>query len=298
MAKLTVFTSTYNRGNLLENLYQSLKSQSCFDFEWLIIDDGSSDQTRSIVTEWIQNENRFTIRYIYQENGGLSKGYNTAIEHLHTELAMCIDSDDRVGVNAVETILDLWKEVKSSDCAGLIGLDVDPEGRIIGHEFINTGYINPVTLMPDRKIGDKKYVFETVKLREAWPIPIIENEKNLNPHYLVLILSRKYKFYAVNSPFCVVDYQENGMSSNMWIQYRNSPRSFILWRKLLLSDHNLPLSYRFKNAIHLQSSCFLADVSAGKQSGTDSLLVTAAAIPGWLLSRVVLHKCKENRNDS
>ena len=80
--KVTVFTPTYNRAYILENLYRSLQRQSCTDFEWLIVDDGSSDDTQALVESWQAEENPFPIRYVYQENGGKCRAINRGLELL------------------------------------------------------------------------------------------------------------------------------------------------------------------------------------------------------------------------
>ena len=91
---ITVFTPTYNRAYILPKCYESLCHQTCKDFEWLIIDDGSTDGTKELVARWQAHGNGYPIRYIYKQNGGLHTGYNTAIANMDTELSVCIDSDD------------------------------------------------------------------------------------------------------------------------------------------------------------------------------------------------------------
>ena len=109
MKTLTVFTPTYNRAHLLRRLYESLVTQSCQDFEWLVIDDGSTDFTRQLVESFIA-EGRIPVRYIYKENGGLYTGYNVAYANIATELCVCIDSDDFMPDDAVEIIVNTWRE--------------------------------------------------------------------------------------------------------------------------------------------------------------------------------------------
>ena len=93
MKKLTVFTPTYNRAYVLNKCYESLKNQTVKDFVWLIIDDGSTDNTKELVENWIK-ENKIEIRYKYQENQGMHGAHNTAYKLISTELNTCIDSDD------------------------------------------------------------------------------------------------------------------------------------------------------------------------------------------------------------
>ena len=94
MATLTVFTPTYNRAYILQRCYESLVRQTSKDFIWLIIDDGSTDNTKSLVDQWIKEKNEFEIKYVYKENGGMHTGHNKAYELIDTELKVCIDSDD------------------------------------------------------------------------------------------------------------------------------------------------------------------------------------------------------------
>ena len=107
--KLTVFTPAYNRAHTLPRTYESLCRQSCKDFVWLIVDDGSSDGTRALVEEWQTRDNGFPIRYIYKENGGMHTAHNVAYDNITTELNTCIDSDDALAEGAVEVILSLWE---------------------------------------------------------------------------------------------------------------------------------------------------------------------------------------------
>lgn len=99
---LTVFTPTFNRAECLKKGYEALCRQTCKEFVWLVVDDGSTDQTRLLVEQWSRQEKGFEVRYIYKENGGLHTGYNVAIANIDTELSVCIDSDDYMPDDAVE----------------------------------------------------------------------------------------------------------------------------------------------------------------------------------------------------
>ena len=113
MKTLTIFTPAYNRAHTLARTYRSLCKQTCKDFEWLIIDDGSTDNTSDIVSKWISEAN-FTIRYIYQDNQGMHGAHNTAYKNIETELNTCIDSDDYMPFDAVENIINFWKDNRDS----------------------------------------------------------------------------------------------------------------------------------------------------------------------------------------
>lgn len=289
--RITVFTPTYNRAHLLHNCYESLLSQSNKSFKWLIIDDGSSDNTKEVVDEWIK-ENKIEIKYVYKENGGLHTGYNKAIELLDTELSVCIDSDDWLAEEAIDRILTFWDENKEDDCAGLIGLDIKENGEIVGQKLPEVKKVDPMLLTAGPNIGDKKYVIRTDVYKTVAPMPVFKGEKNFNPHYMVLKLSEKYKFLIYNEPLCIVDYQVDGMSANIFKQYLNSSKSFQEYRRLIISLNNTPFIYRVKQTIHYVSSSLLAkDKNYIKKS--PKKLLTILMIPfGYLLTWYI----KKNSN--
>ena len=131
LKKLTVFTPTYNRAFCLPNCYESLKRQNNQGFIWLIVDDGSTDETEQMVSDWIK-ESSVEIIYIKQENQGMHGAHNTAYDVIETELNVCIDSDDYMPDDAVEKILSCWEKYGSDEVSGIIGLDSYTDGTIIG----------------------------------------------------------------------------------------------------------------------------------------------------------------------
>lgn len=259
MVPITVFTPTYNRAYILGKCYRSLNAQTCKDFEWLIIDDGSTDHTRELVEQWQKVDNGYPIRYIYKENGGLHTGYNTAIANMETELSVCIDSDDAMPANGIEIILKEWENLRGKqDIAGIIGLDYTDQGERIGGLLPEADSVNAASLLCVPGMGDKKYVMRNNLFRSVAPMPVFPGEKNFNPHYFVIRLSRKYRFKPINQCLCVVDYQADGMSANILKQYVNSPRSFAELRRILLETPGLTARYQIKTAIHYCSSSMLA----------------------------------------
>ena len=147
MVSLTVFTPAYNRADLLSRCFESMKRQTSKEFIWMIIDDGSTDNTRTLVEGWLREPLEFGLVYYFKENGGLHTAYNEAIAHIETELCVCIDSDDFMPDNAVERILDFWKEYGSEQVAGIVGLDYDLDGRVIGDPLPNQKTVNLIDLI-------------------------------------------------------------------------------------------------------------------------------------------------------
>lgn len=290
--RITVFTPTYNRAYILGKCYKSLVQQTCKDFEWLIIDDGSTDETEALVRSWQAEDNGFDIRYIYKENGGLHTGYNTAIANMTTELSVCIDSDDSMPTDGIERILAHWDRVNEPDIAGLVGLDLDEQGNVIGRELQEGAAINAAKLLCVPGTGDKKYVVRNDLLRQIAPMPVFKGEKNFNPHYFIIRLSAQYRFVPVNECFCIVEYQPDGMTANVFRQYCNSPNSFAELRLAILNVQGMTWKYRVKTTVHYVASCLLAKRKDWLQRAPKKAAVLLAFPFGLLLAALMKYKAK------
>ena len=261
MNKLTVFTPTYNRAHTLPRLYKSLCCQTCKDFDWLVVDDGSTDNTAELVHSFIA-EGVIPIQYIYKENGGLYTGYNTAYEAIRTELNVCIDSDDAMPPDAVEIILSEWQSRGSESVAGLIGLDVDMDGGKPIGGFFPEGMAECYLLdLYTKRIhrGDSKQVMRTDLMKRVAPQVGFPGEKNFNPIYMLLQVCDDYPLLVANKPLCLVEYQQNdSMSRNIWRQYFDSPRSFAKMRRLEMHlKRSTPLN-RCRSALHYMAESVIA----------------------------------------
>lgn len=294
---LTVFTPAYNRADLLERCYQSVNNQTNKNFIWLIIDDGSTDNTATIAKRWAEESKDVEIKYIYKENGGLHTAYNAAIENIDTELAVCIDSDDFMPENAVEIIVDFWEKNGSREYAGISGLDFDANRKkVIGGVLPEQKAINLIDLLVGKypkSHGDKKHVVRTELYKKYAPMQIFKGEKNFNPHYLHLLISKEKDFLVLNENLCYVEYQPNGMTNSMLWQYYNSPNSFAEIRCLYLSFSNTPLLFRIKHSIHYCSSCILSQRKNFIKKSPRPCLAFFCLIPGYLLSKYIIYKNKK-----
>ena len=299
MIPITVFTPAYNRADLLPRCFESMKRQTRKDFIWMIIDDGSKDNTREVVEQWLREPLDFELQYYYKENGGLHTAYNEAIARIETELCVCIDSDDFMPDDAVEKILAFWEEHGSDEYAGIVGLDFDLSGKVIGDPLPEQKTVNLIDLHTGKYPivnGDRTNVVRTELYRKYAPMKSFPGEKNFNPHYMHLQISQEYDFLVLNENLRFVDYQPQGMSNSMLWQYRNSPNSFAEIRKLYLSFPDAPLKYRLRHSIHLASSCFLAGngLRSIKESPRKGLAVLALPF-GFALSCYVRMKVKNPR---
>lgn len=286
MKTLTVFTPTYNRAHTLERLYRSLCAQTCQDFDWLVIDDGSTDGTRALVQGFI-DEGRIPIRYIYKENGGLYTGYNTAYADIETELNVCVDSDDAMPENAVEIILRTWQEKGDDRFAGLIGLDCYMDsGKPIGGAFpdkLKECYLLDLYTKRIHR-GDTKQVMRTDLMKCVAPMVGFPGENNFNPIYLLLQVCDKYPLLILNTPLCLVEYQEgDSMSRNIWKQYLDSPRSFAQMRRLEMTLRRNTLSNQYRCAVHYVAECLISHDKEWLKKSPRRFLTLVGAIPGFLL---------------
>ena len=290
---LTVFTPTFNRRELLTRCYESMCRQTNKDFVWMIVDDGSTDDTKKFADEWKKNSD-LEIRYIYKDNGGLHTAYNVAIENIDTELCVCIDSDDFMPDNAVELILNFWDKYGSDEYAGIVGLDFNLDGKVIGDPLPNQKTVNLIDLFIGKyRIvnGDRTNVIRTELYKTVAPMKVFPNEKNFNPHYMHLQISDNYDFLVLNENLRFVDYQSDGMTNSMLKQYKSSPNSFAEIRKLYLSFSGTSLKFKIKHSIHLVSSCILAHKLSFAFDESPYPIISALVLPlGVALSVFVRYK--------
>lgn len=326
MKKITVFTPSYNRKHTIHRTFASLLRQTSKDFDWLIVDDGSTDGTRQWVEslgkkvsaigsrfDWMgrciegSDENHFIlecerldgvplhIEYVYKPNGGLYSGYNVAYNLIHTELNVCIDSDDYMPDNAVELIIDTWRSKGNSSYAGIIGLDFFLDGTPIGGYFNEDLHIARLVDIYQYKLhqGDIKCVLRTDLMREVAPQIGFEGEKNFNPVYMQLIVDDKYPSLILNENLCFVEYQESdSMSKAIYRQYVNSARSFAKLRLLEMSLSHSTFKNKFRCAMHYVSSCIFSKDRRWLQKST-AKVVTLLAVPFGLFW--YLFVCYKNR---
>jgi glycosyltransferase involved in cell wall biosynthesis len=293
MKTLTIFTPTYNRAHTLARTYRSLCNQTCADFEWLVIDDGSTDGTRALV-EGFRSEGIIPIDYVYQANGGLYTGYNTAYLRIQTELCTCVDSDDFMPTDAVERIVTAWRDRGGGHYAGLIGLDFDATSRTpLGGYFPTDLHECYFLELYARGIhrADSKPVMRTALMREVAPMKGFPGEKNFNPVYMLLRVCDRYPVLLLNENLCYVDYQTtDSMSSNIFRQYADSPRSFAQMRRLELTlRHNTTIN-RYRSAMHYVAESLLANDRQWWSSSPRKWETTMMAPLGYLLARYIRWK--------
>ena len=277
MATLTIFTPTYNRAYCLHLGYEALCRQTSKDFVWLIVDDGSTDNTATMVKEW-QAERKVNIIYHFQENQGMHGAHNTAYLMIDTELNTCIDSDDYMPDDAVEKIVRFWQEKGSDEVAGLIGLDTTYSGEVIGKRLPeNRERTTVARYYSEGGKGDKKLVYRTDVVRRYPPYPIFPGEKYLSLGWLYEQIDQDYELLILNEPLVRVEYKPDGSTMNMIRQYVRNPKGFAFIRKssMVLAP---TAKRRFIEAVHYVSSSLIAHNRNFIQESPKKLL-TVCAIP-------------------
>lgn len=230
---LTIFTPTYNRAYVLDRLYQSLCIQTNKNFEWLIIDDGSTDNTKEKIQNWIL-EDKILIKYVWQENAGKSAAHNRALEMTKTELFVCVDSDDQLCENAVQIVLEEWDKLKQKnkwEVGGMVAFREKGDGTPITQYQGKSDYkIGKLKEFYDRKIisGDTMLIFDISKVGSL-RFPVFEGEKFVPEAYLYDQFDQISAFMIVPQYIYVCEYLEDGYTQNMARLIAKNPKGYLAY---------------------------------------------------------------------
>lgn len=200
---ITVFTPTYNRANTIKRVFDSLQNQSVKSFEWLIIDDGSTDNTKEVI-EQFQKKADFPIRYYWKENGGRHTAVNYSYSVLRTKYVVTCDSDDELMPDAIEKMTQTWKLIESKGetrfwC--ITGREINKAtGKMVGTPFPSG--INDLSGRKQRKEilrhPGEKHCCRNVEILSQHPFPIYSDTKFVSENQVWEVINRKYDQYCVN----------------------------------------------------------------------------------------------------
>ena len=228
---VTIFTPTYNRKKELENLYESLVNQTDKDFEWLVVDDGSKDDTKKYIEKLIKI-NKINVKYVYKENGGKQSAYNVGLSETTGSIFVCMDSDDILDEKAVETIKKDFKKVPS-DSAGYAYVQgyINDKNKIIGTDFRNIKKAYYYDVYGKYNVtGDKLIVLKS-KIAKEYPFPIIEGEKFVPEALVYNRISKKYQLNLSNNILAYKEYLPGGYSDNYFNLVKRNPKGNSLYFK-------------------------------------------------------------------
>lgn len=232
----TVFTPTYNRAALLPAVYTSLCEQTFTDFEWLIVDDGSEDDTRELVETW-RHEGRLYIRYFWQPNQGKHVAHNRAVKEARGELFVVLDSDDRCTPQTLELFYRHWRAIpenRRSEFSGVNCLCRDTAGRIIGDRFpADVLDANPVQVYYRNGVTGEKWGCHRTELLREYPFPVFTGEKFVPEGLVWNRMGGRYLVRCVNEPLRIFESRSDGLSAQIrWLRHRN-PRAMSLYYREL-----------------------------------------------------------------
>ena len=236
MKLLTVFTPTYNRAYILPQLYESLKRQTNKNFCWLIVDDGSSDNTSDLVEGW-KSEGLIDIEYIYQQNGGKMRAHNTGVKNCKTELFVCVDSDDYLADNAVELILSHSGEcINNQHISGIVAYRANQTDKKLLSTFNLNAKESTLTGLYDKGFkGETSLVFKTDVLKN-YLFPEIEGEKFITEHFVYFQIDQKYKMLILPQPLIVGEYLTDGYTKSLLKLKKNNPKGYIMYYDMLIKN--------------------------------------------------------------
>ena len=286
MEPLTILTPTYNRATCLPKLYHSLKKQSEKRFVWMIVDDGSEDETAALVREWIE-EGEIPIRWIKKKNGGKHTALNVGIAQIQTELTFIVDSDDWLPDDAVSTILRYHKLHSRDDTlCGYSFLRFYPDGRVnnafFPEEEMRGTYVQ---IRINGGIGgDKAEVFFTDILRR-YPFPVFEGEKFLPEDLVWVQMSGPYEMIHINRCIYISDYLEGGLTRSGKRMKLKSPRGMMARSRVYLNDPAVNGKTKLKMAllynIYRQAAKPLKREEKKKEKA--HVLTALCLLPGWMI---------------
>ena len=281
--KITVFTPTYNRAYIIETLYRSLQRQTYTDFEWLVVDDGSSDGTEALFGRWMQEENPFPIRYHKQENGGKCRAINRGLELAQGELFFTVDSDDYLTDDALEKVIQWDAELpKDQQYCGFVGnRGVTPEST--PNRLFEGGYLDGTALdrygdgqaMYGTVDGERAYVFYT-DIHRKYMYPEFPGEKFLTEAVTWDLMAYEgYKMRFYNDIIWVWEYREDGLTKAGSKVFLDNPQG----TGLFFRQKAVFLNYNFRTRLGMWYG-FTCDAM---DRCTDAQIAEYIDMPLWLV---------------
>ncbi len=284
---ITVFTPTYNRAHLLPRLYESLCKQDCMDFEWLVIDDGSTDDTQELFGQWMKDAHPFSILYEKVVNGGKQRAINKAVEEAQGKYFFIVDSDDALAPNAMTFIKHSFAILPKDDDSfiGISGLKVFFDGSFIHCKPLidaSVGYVDCSNIeRPQYSLeADMAEVFYTEKLKK-YKFPVWDGEI-FTPEAVVWdqMALDGYRLRWFDTPIYYCEYQEGGLTDSTWSLLKRNPMGYAMMFNTQLKYKRI---HRINIALQFISCCCLAG-EYRYVAQCNSWLVWCLFPFGWLLS--------------
>lgn len=276
-----VFTPTYNRAHLLSRLYDSLLAQDYPNFVWLIIDDGSTDDTSELIESYTR-QGRLTIEYHYVENGGKQRAQNLAVGLCSQDLFLCVDSDDWLIEDALQTFASVWETVKDNpSVAGMISprqiSGNEPHVAPAGADLISAWDLYETYGFQ----GDALHVYRTSLLAE-YPLPVAEGEKFISEWYSVNMIAKTHKVKVIHRALQVGEYLPGGYTDRARELARNNPVSYYTNKRLCI-EMSKKWTNKCKHTVLYLVGCIFAKKKGAVFSAPNKVLALFCYLPAQVL---------------
>jgi len=293
----TVFTPTFNRAHTLHKVYDSLRAQTFKDFEWLIVDDGSTDNTKRLIDKW-RSEAEFPIRYVYQENRGKHVAFNRGVKDAKGELFLTFDSDDACVSDALKEFKYYWDSIpleNREDCSGITALCQDERGNVVGKGFsadvVDAG---PINMNFRHRFHGEKWGFHRTEILRQHPFPEIAGEKFIAEGVVWNRIGLNYKIRFINKKLRIFEYQADGLTASLQKIRVKNPLGARLYYKEFISLP-LPIRRKIRSIINYIRFSFHAK-SPIRQIVLESQhkgLIAVLLVVGWILFRLDILKSRD-----
>jgi len=282
---LTIFTPTYNRSYILSKAYQALCRQTNKNFLWLIVDDGSTDGTGQLVHTWIQ-EGTISIEYYFQPNGGKMRAHNQGVRLCHTELFACIDSDDYLVDDAVESILELWGSLEEKEhIAGIVAYKGrDASHTMFGETFPCTGRATIQGLYEKGFSGETTLVYRTDILLQ-YPFPVFDGEKFIPEAVAFDRIDQYYPLQVFPKILSVCEYLDDGLSRSVDKLREENPKGWLLYYQQRIGNSHLSV-LRYKYIAHAVCFCWYLKRNPFRQIPAFNAEIVMA-LPGAVILKII-----------
>lgn len=285
MPELTIITPTYNRAHCLADCWESLKNQTCTDFQWLVSDDGSTDDTEQLISEIRKENPTFRIDYIRKENGGKHTALNAAHPHIKGKYVLVLDSDDRLTPTAVEQVLSAWRRYESDRTVGQVIFlkgytEAEPICYVKNEDTVVDTLEEPRIAVTGRDCADS---FRT-ELFVKHPFPEFPGERFLGEGAAFFFIELESKGVYINQVIYLCDYREDGLTKAGKKMRLCNPLGG-RYNSMVYMHPRLPMKTRMKKAMLYICYSHFAGISLGKilVENPHKLLTALALLPGTAL---------------
>lgn len=295
---LSIITPTYNRAYILSECYFSLLRQTCMDFEWIVVDDGSTDNTEELVNSFIA-EGKLALRYVKQENGGKHRAHNTAAEYAQGEMLLCLDSDDRLTEDAVAFARTYWQENKSENTTGILA----KRGSITDRTAICGTWkegLKSATMFDLNNrygfYGDTALFFRTEILKKE-KFTCFEGEKFIPETDLYCEIDNYGEMLLVDKVLYLTEYLPDGLTAKYHTLLQKNPNgtAHTYYKQMCMSKS---LTQKLKYAVLTNIYRFLSKDTKELRFSKDGFWLVIAWLPAKLMQKSFLNKFKEDKKES